>query len=312
MEQGQPLTLEHIRLRVPGYEGDEKASERRLLRDIRELGEMGLPVERHDFDHYYLMEGYSIPAQGYYLAPLELSASEKLAVFFVRELLAGQRGFPFVQELGELGRKLMFYSAPGEVSAATMPDTRLTPPKGKGSSWDMAWQALCDRRRLSIRYFRRRKKRTRERKFDPYGLGLYEGRWYLVGFCHLRREIITLRFSEIRRLSPASAGAGPDFEIPQGFDLRRHVGGQYWYSAEGAPVEVEFGPGLAPSMEVNYAHLGNYRAARGGGRVLATRVRDEGGFIDWLLPFQDKAVIRKPASLRRKMRARLEEMLRAV
>ncbi len=312
VERGQPLTLEDIRQRVPGYDGDDLSAERRMRRDIRELGELGLPVEKYGHDSYYLMEGYSIAGDKYYLSPTEFGPEEKLAVFFLREVVTGRSKFPFAQELGDLSRRLMYYSASAELSQRTLPSVNLAPPKGKAAFWEMAWQGICARRCLKLSYYRARKGRVRERLFDAYGSGLFEGRWYLVGYCHLRKQIITLRFANIRKMSFATDLPGPDYQLPKDFDLRRYVGGQYWHSASGIPVEVKFAPELVPSLTVNYAHLGDFRPVRGGGAVLRTRVANQEGFINWLLPFQEKAIIRKPLSLRCKMRERLVKLLESV
>ncbi len=312
VEQSQPLTLEDIRYRVPGYGGSDVSAERLMRRDIRELGELGLSVEKHGHDSYYLMEGYSIPGDKYYLSPTEFGPEEKLAVFFLRETVAGQSKFPFAQELNDISRRLMYYSAPAELSQGAVPRVSLATPKGKTAFWEMAWQGICARRRLELSYYRALKGRTRQRLFDAYGLGLFEGRWYLVGYCHLRKQVITLRFAGIRKMSFATEAPGPDYQLPKDFDLRRYVGGQYWHSPDGMPAEVRFAPELVPSLTVNYAHLGDFRSAPGGGAVLHTRVADQTGFIDWLLPFQEKATIRKPLSLRCKMRERLVKMLKAI
>jgi proteasome accessory factor B len=312
VDGASPLSAEAIRAKVPGYGGGRQAAERRLARDIQELSAIGLPIERHGFDNYYLGEGYSIAAKDYYLPPPEFGAEEKLAVLFLRQMVTSRGEFPFSQELDDLSRRLMYFAGPGELDPVSLPEVGLSPSGGRGGFWEMLWQAVCTRRRLQLKYYRRRESRERERLFDPYGMGMFEARWYLVGYCHTRKQVITMRLTEIRSLSFLLDGNGPDYEIPQDFTLRKYVGGQYWHQPGACSAELEFSPEIAPSVKANYSHLGRFRTTRQGGTLLRTEVGDQKGFINWLLPFQDKVVIRSPDKLRQAMLSQLKKMRRAV
>ena len=58
-----------------------------------------------------------------------------------------------------------------------------------------------------------------ERDFDPYGLAFRQGKWYAVGYCHLRRELRSFRVDRIRD----AAITGVVFERPADFDAMQHV-----------------------------------------------------------------------------------------
>jgi len=58
-----------------------------------------------------------------------------------------------------------------------------------------------------------------ERDFDPYGLAYREGRWYVVGHCHLRRALRSFRLD---RVSDAIA-LPASFLRPAGFDAAAHL-----------------------------------------------------------------------------------------
>lgn len=55
---------------------------------------------------------------------------------------------------------------------------------------------------------------TSEREVEPYGLAYCEGRWYLVGYCHLRAAIRVFRLDRILRIDSSEER----FIRPQGFD----------------------------------------------------------------------------------------------
>ncbi len=82
----------------------------------------------------------------------------------------------------------------------------------------------------------------RDRLVDPYTLLPYLKSWYLVGYCHLRREIRMFKADRIESL----ARTGEQFDLPESFDLAGYLG-QTWgllRGEAGEPEEVvlEFSP----------------------------------------------------------------------
>jgi predicted DNA-binding transcriptional regulator YafY len=74
------------------------------------------------------------------------------------------------------------------------------------------------RDRVRLRY-RPREGGVTDREFDAYGLAYRAGRWYAVGWCHLRHGLRSFRLdrvAEVRRL-PVS------FERPERFDALAHL-----------------------------------------------------------------------------------------
>jgi predicted DNA-binding transcriptional regulator YafY len=58
-----------------------------------------------------------------------------------------------------------------------------------------------------------------ERAFDPYGLVYRQGRWYAVGFCHLRQDLRMFRLDRIAAVCPGEAS----FVRPDDFDAAAYV-----------------------------------------------------------------------------------------
>ncbi len=56
--------------------------------------------------------------------------------------------------------------------------------------------ASQERRRVRMAYQSRSDEQT-EREFDPYGLVYRAGRWYIVGWCHLRRGLRSFRLDRV-------------------------------------------------------------------------------------------------------------------
>jgi len=58
--------------------------------------------------------------------------------------------------------------------------------------------AAQQRRRVQMRY-RARDDRETERALDPYGVVFYDGRWFAVGYCHLRADLRIFRLDRVLR-----------------------------------------------------------------------------------------------------------------
>jgi predicted DNA-binding transcriptional regulator YafY len=58
-----------------------------------------------------------------------------------------------------------------------------------------------------------------ERDFDPYGLTYYLQRWYVVGYCHLRKDLRSFRLDRITQINPVNE----HFSRPDGFDPLAHM-----------------------------------------------------------------------------------------
>jgi predicted DNA-binding transcriptional regulator YafY len=58
-----------------------------------------------------------------------------------------------------------------------------------------------------------------ERDFDPYGLTYYLHRWYVVGYCHLRRDLRSFRLDRITRVEIMDT----HFERPEHFDPLAYI-----------------------------------------------------------------------------------------
>ena len=73
--------------------------------------------------------------------------------------------------------------------------------------------AAQQHRRVTLGYRGRDHAETR-RELDPYSVICHGGRWYTVGYCHLRQDVRVFRLDRVRHVEPA----GATFDPPVGFD----------------------------------------------------------------------------------------------
>lgn len=95
--------------------------------------------------------------------------------------------------------------------------------------------SLCmkEKRAVSMVYRSRGAKKATERIVDPYGLVFHEGVWFIIGFCHLRKEIRNFAADRIIDLRERFFY----FEPPSDFDLEKYISGS-WGIVNEEPVKI--------------------------------------------------------------------------
>lgn len=216
------LELLQARGRLSGAELAERleVDQRSVRRYVAMLQDLGIPVtgERGRHGGYRLRRGFKLP-------PLMFTEEEALALTL--GLLSARRtglaaAAPAVE--GALAKvERILPEAVREQVRAVQETLHLelgppapTPPTEPATV--LAFGAAArERLRLRLRY--QSSERVTEREFDTYGVVFRAGRWYAVGWCHLAREIRTLRLDRVLEAGPTSAGFAP----PAGFDAHAHL-----------------------------------------------------------------------------------------
>jgi predicted DNA-binding transcriptional regulator YafY len=152
--------------------------------------------------------------------------------------------------------------------------------------------ATQDRHRVRMAYQSHRDEQT-EREFDPYGLVYRAGRWYIVGWCHLRRGLRSFRLDRVVSATALAAS----FERPEKFDALAYLKESITQIPRAHSVEVLLETDLATAQKCLVPYVGVLECADDG--VL---LRAQADNLDWIarelarLPFEFS--VRSPASLR--------------
>lgn len=206
----------------PGLRGAELAQrlgvdERTVRRYAATLAELGVPVEaaRGRYGGYRLRPGFKLP-------PLMLTDDEAVAVLL--GLLTGARvgalagaGAPAGESALAKIERVLPPALRQRVQAVrasldlTLPARRAEAPQ-TAHLLDLG-EAIRHGRRVLLAYRSWRGAASR-RPFDPYGLVLHAGRWYVTGLDHTCGEPRSLRLDRIGAVAPT----GDTFVAPAGFD----------------------------------------------------------------------------------------------
>jgi predicted DNA-binding transcriptional regulator YafY len=178
---------------------------------------------------------------------------------------------------------------------------------GKSGTFNILETAVCKRLRIRVRYFSLSSGKVETREIDPYSLLFRRHAWYLIGFCHLRRELRTFRVERIRSLSQT----GEHFTRPENYSLDEHLKNAWEVYTGGELVEVRvlFDSRLAPLLLEGKRHPSQRIERLTDGRVIfSAKVAGTEEIKRWVLGFGAQAEILEPISLRKEMAEEIEKL----
>lgn len=308
----EPRSANDIKEQVPHYgESRSEVSFRRILgRDVQTLRGVGVPVEVD------AEGGYRVLPRAYHLPLLDLSEEELGGLVLAYRIVSDLA--PPLREGAESALRKLAFGNWDDLRVAEQRQGDLdfevlrARPGLSGEAFESILEAVLKRRTLRIRYRARTSGRASVRDVDPYGLAIHEGQWYLVGFCHLRKEVRTFKGIRMQRveISPFSRQCD-NFPVPEGFDLREHLGIPRWRRSKGTPpfeAEVRFDEEVWWWVRDNWVDFGSMEEDRGGGR-LRTQVRDAEALIGTVLEFGGHAEVKEPEFLRQQLCTALERIV---
>ena len=317
-----PVAWSRIRGTVVGYDDDAAPGtiRRRFERDKDELRAMGVPVrflpptETQD-------EGYTIERDECFLPPLDITPEEALALSCLSGVGKGRDLLLDGARSALMKLRASEPAAFGKGEESLLLDTGLAAPGRAEQNLNELRRAVLERKTVQFRYRSLQDSRPRMRTVDPYGMALFEGRWYLVGRSHRRDALRVWNIERIagkaRRLNGRSPRA--DFEPPEDFRVEDYVGLPGWLLYRGrkrVSVRIWFHPDVAWMIAESAAASGDVRREKftmhkDGSGVLEVKMADPRTLVTWALKFKEKAEILSPPELREVAARVLTEMLEA-
>lgn len=277
---------------------------RTVRRYIQALEQLGIPVtsEQGRDGGYMLVAGFKLP-------PMMFTNDETLALSL--GLLAAhnlnladtQAAISSVQAKLERVMPVKLKSR-----ARAIADTiRLVLPVAETPSAGQHLSPLLDaleQQRSVIIHYAARQQAPAKRQVDPYGLLFRLGRWYMSGYCHLRRELRTFRLDRLQHIELLEQ----HFSRPDDFDSAEH----FSQSLFGIPGNVDVQVLLHIDPQSAAQALGATAAMlkpQPDGLLLSTRTDSCLFLAQWLsqLPF-DFSII-APPELKQALKLQAERLL---
>jgi predicted DNA-binding transcriptional regulator YafY len=196
-------------------------STRTILRDLQELGELGVPLYSEVGPH----GGYQVLNERI-LPPIAFTEEEAVAIFFASHALRHYKYLPFKEESLSALHKFYNYMSGDVRDRIDELKNRidfLTPARQAEFPYlSILLEAGIGQKVLLIDYESRGERSLRP--IQPIGIYASSGLWYCPAYCYLRKDIRVFRCDRIHSVDYDSSGLTP-------LDLRQvHLGNRNEYS----------------------------------------------------------------------------------
>jgi predicted DNA-binding transcriptional regulator YafY len=295
-------TLKELVDNVPD---DYPKNARTVRRDLEALEAVGFPLvteRRNGRTRWRLMEGFrDIPALGF-------SATELMALLLSRNLLKPLEGTEIAESLKSALSKASAALPPQGHEYVQAMEQMFSVGLGPHKSYrehkqtiDLISQAIDKRCTAQMRYFSASRDATGRREVDPYFLRFAGGGLYMIGHCHLRKEVRLFAVERIRSI----ALTDHPYQMPLDFKVDEYVQDALGVMRSGRRIEVElrFSKKAAAWVKDKTWHPSQEIKPLKDGRLNMTfKVADNEELVGWILSFGGEVRVMTPEALRAKVR----------
>jgi predicted DNA-binding transcriptional regulator YafY len=291
------LLQAHERISGPELARRLEVDVRTIRHYITLLQDLGIPIEaeRGRYGAYRMRPGFKLP-------PLMFTEDE--AVALTLGLLATHRLGLMVAApatAGALAKVERVLPAAVRERVQALQDALViemphsyTPPE---SAVVVAFSTAAQQRRRVQFGYRSWRDDPSERAIDPYGVVYFAGRWYAVGYCHLRADLRVFRLDRVQ----SATVLDQCFVRPESFDSLAFVQRSLANTPGEWAIEVLLETDLATAQDRVPAHLALLEPAPDG-VILRCNVQRLEWFAHFLAGLDCPVVVRRPPELRDALR----------
>jgi predicted DNA-binding transcriptional regulator YafY len=193
------LTLLQSRKYVPAEKIADKfaISVRTVYRDIKALGELGIPIS------FEAPRGYFV-VQGYFLPPVSFSTEEANALLLSESLVRGFADRSIQTHFATALNKVKAVLRSSQKEKLDVLDDSIRMQMHPKFVLDFEHMALLQnviatKTIIEIEY-RNNKQEVSKRQVEPIGLVFYAFSWHLIGWCHVREDYRDFKIASILHL----------------------------------------------------------------------------------------------------------------
>lgn len=207
-----------------------EVSSRTIQRDIEYMRDMyNAPIE---FDAY--KNGYYYTEENFYIKSVPLSEGELFSVALFDQLLEQYRNTPLENDLRSVFKKIEM-SLPNKITldSSFLQNQTTFIPDQMGTinpeNFSKVFSALKNRHVLDFEYRPLQKTTWMTRRINPLHAVCQKGNWYVMGFCHDKKDIRVFNFSRMQNVTESQE----EFDIPEDFNPDKYFDKEIgiWLSA---------------------------------------------------------------------------------
>ncbi|MCI0551203.1 MAG: WYL domain-containing protein, partial [Anaerolineae bacterium] len=178
--------------------------------------------------------------------------------------------------------------------------SRAVGAKNYDSHWNklqMIAEAIKDRKSISLTYYSYGKKELSIRKVDPYDLWHSQETIYLIGYCHLRKDVRLFAIERIQHIERLEES----FEIRDGYSLDALTADRFrvMQEDEAVTVRIRFAVAVADYVKDRTWHPTQQVEQQPDGSImLVMHAAGTTELLNWVLGYGPNAEILQPLALR--------------
>lgn len=301
LESPRGKTLKEL---VNALPRDDSRHERTVRRDLEALEASGVPLITEKVNgqvRWRFMDGYrNTMALGF-------SPSEIIVLRLTRQLLAPLEGTGIQESLqSALAKAEAGVPNPDGTTSRQLPvvfsfniGSHKSYKKHQATIATLT-KATAKLHTVQMRYFSATRNQITRREVSPYRLWYNQGALYLIGYCHLRKDV---RMFAVERIRTVTLTDHP-FQIPLEFDIQDYVKDAIG-TMRGQPIKVElrFNKPTAAWVKDRIWHsTQTLTPLKSGELTMTLTVADNRELVGWILSFGNGVRVIQPTSLRQTVR----------
>lgn len=285
---------------------------RTVYRDLEALQVAGFPVytERKNQKNYW-----SLMASAKHQIPIPFNIAELMALYFSSDMLKMLKNTVFYDSLESLFKKIKATLPPEYMTYLQHVESSLKvdlkPTKDYSRFRDIIDQineAILNRQHVRITYYAMSRQKTSQRVIAPYKLWFFDGTFYMLGFCRLRKGIRLFAVDRIQNM----VLTGTTFETPEDFDMENLLRASFGaFFGEPVQVIIHFSPRIAGYIAEKIWHESQVvEKQKDGSLIFKAQIAGTEEIKFWILGWGKDAVVLEPDSLREEIRMEAQGMLK--
>lgn len=279
-----------------------------VYRDIESLRTAHIPIESKSGRY----GGYFLPRDFYFKTP-KLTADEVAALFLAGEILTKKNGFIFEKDFRSLLSKMAKGLSKKEIEASSGKIASISyeiealKTKIMETNFYIIEKAILDKKSLEVKYYTFSRNEIRQRVLDPYHLIYKSGAWYLIAYCHWRKDIKIFRVDRMDNVKPLNR----KFKVREDFSLNEYLKNS-WQITRGEEIEVKirfFSPASKFVQEMEWLPTQKIQQEDNENIIFCAKVSGLLEIKQWVLGFGKYAEVIEPKTLRNEIIAEVQETL---
>jgi predicted DNA-binding transcriptional regulator YafY len=278
---------------------------RTIRRDIEQMRLMGAEIE---YDHQ--KKGYYYVNPNVVFPGMILKGNEVLYFQVAEKILKQYENTPYYQQVKGAVDKIQSFVSEEITSEkfANYFDFQQSPAAPIDQAYYLKLEDAIHREvEVIIRYYSMHRDKTSERQVAPYHILNQSGSWYLIGYCHTRKEIRTFSLNRIQEISLTD----DYFERPPDFDLQKYLAKSFRIIREGhsCVIQLKFSAYQARWIREKQWHpTQKLTPLADGSLLLELEVAGLSEVKRWILQYGAEVEVLAPQELREEMTKEIDKM----